>query len=169
MNNVLVSIKEIKKDVLKSILFDLFRTVRWIALILFAAVVEWAFLPKIPLIAIFSIPVLVEVVLCVIDLCILFNGKKIKISTDILSNKQVRIWPYRKRGTFARPARLFFNYEGRYDLRYDLTYYSWSSINVMTEKGLYESSRIEDVFTVVKIRNKIRAVYNHRLFDVQVP
>ncbi len=169
MKNVQVYLKEIKKDVMKSVLYNLLRGLRWFALILIAMVIEFFFLPDIPLIAICSIPLLIETSLCIIDIWITASGKKIKITTDVLSNKQDRggIGNYGSRN--RRPARLFFNFEGHYDIHYDLTYYRWSSINTMYENDLIETSRIGDTFTIVKIRNKIRAVYNHRFFDVQYP
>ncbi len=167
MKNVQVYLKEIKKDVMKSVLYNLLRSLRWFALILIAMVIEFFFLPDIPLIAIGSIPLFVEVILCVIDLCITVSDKKIKITMDVLSNKRARGGIGNHGSRNRRPARLIFNFEGHYDIHYDLTYYRWSSINTMNENDLIETSCIGDTFTIVKIRNKIRAVYNHRFFDVQ--
>ena len=172
MKNVQVTLKEIQKDVMKYILYDLFRSLVWCVLIIIAALVEWVFLPEVPLTAISAIPLLIAVILCGIDIFLTASVKKMKVASDVLSNKRdcgILNLDHDHRHRKARPARLFFNYEGNYDIYYDLTYYGWSSINVMDVNDLYDTSCVGDTFTVVKIRNKIRAVYNHRFFDVQYP
>ena len=167
-----VSLKEIKKDIMKSILRDIYQSFGWLFyLTIVAAFIEWFFLPDIPLIEISTIPFLIRAVLCVIDICSI-RGKKLIITviTDVLADKKDRIyrwWDGQPR--LARPAWLFFNYEWHYDIYYYQKFYRWSAVNSMNERDLFNTSCVEDTFTVVKIRNKIRTVYNHRFFDVQYP
>ena len=176
MKNEQVTLTEIKKDVLRSILYDMFYGLGWSAAIILAAFVEWAFLPNIPLTFLSIIPFIVQEALYVIDLFLTIVGKKPKITimTDILSDKREPKYRHFSTRLYTllrptRPSRIIFNYGEHYDMNYDRRFYRWSPAYAMGARLLFESSCIGDTFTIIKVRNKVRAIYNHRFFDVQYP
>ena len=61
-------------------------------------------------------------------------------------------------------SKLFFDRHGHYDI-INHRYYVWSNLYCMLPQELFETSRIDDHFTLVVLGKKIIMVYNDKFLD----
>ena len=175
MKTTTVTFKEIKKDIMQYVYYEVLGVlvgipILWGGLVLIVLLINVLIKNSIPLIELITVPLFLWWVFNIVKICIVFvkiQKRKFKVRTDVLIEKTD--CEYRRiHGTTKReyiPHRLSFC-RGRYDV-YVRRYYKWSTINTMNEKDVYSTSCIRDTFTLVELDDKILVVYNHRFFDVQ--
>ena len=165
-----VTLKEVKTDVLKSIAYKV--RIRAFLLAFYGAILTiWAYAVFYSLFLkiiafILWLGFVGELVYMAIQAFNIRKENYLTIRTDVLIRSRDRA-----KGAYTwiplQLHRLYFN-RGYYDIS-SITHHRWSYDHEMDAKAVYDTSFPNDSFTLVGHNEKIYMAYNHRFFDVQVP
>lgn len=159
----------IKKELLKLQMWDSIRLLIGIPLL---SLIIWWLSKLFVNTTLYPAASIIAVILIVV--CVLASAHDIIFFTYKLAKEQFTIKKavlYKKeesKGSMGHgrdvPPRLFFDRGGYYNVS-DYRYYVWSHAYCMFPHELFETSRIDDHFTLVILGKNIIMVYNDKFFD----